>query len=390
MADARQEANEEEGEQVARARGATGWLYASGLLVLASSLGACRAAGSAAVDSGVATSACTSTSTPLNELSESGVARVKERKFEEAERCFLLAKQLQPSVQMWTNLGSLYLDWSHALQADGHTDESKRRLHQSVDAFEASLAMSAGGAPAVVHVLLAGNYDELGERAKAIPHLAELLRRRDVTPADRKKAHEMLDVFVRDPSPSLSPEDASRQETDFRTGSSLVSPFMILADKPGKPLVRADLEKGRKLLEGVVARDPRNWAAHWFIGKAGQGLGDRTAANEAFRRAGEIHPYHPDIAREETEALLFLGGGADAVVVARRGVEFNPEDAGLVANLAVAQLIAGDVAGAERSAATALDTSPNDTVTKDLVAFIADVRAGKRPRPQKLPIKGLQ
>ena len=333
--------------------------------------------------------ACGPKTTSVKALLDRGIDHAKNGRFAQAEPCFLLAREQSSGSQQWINLGSLYWDWAKELHAAGKNDESKRRLAQSAAAFEGAFQAKDGPPPALVHHLLAGDYFNLDQVDKAIAELEKLLLRSDARPADRERAHDMLDTFVRAPRAPLSEKAWAEHDASFKEGSGLVSPHMVLAGKARKPPTaadRADLEKGINRLKRVVALDPRNWSAYWMIGKAHQALGDERGAYEAFKRSGAIHPYQPDVAREECVALLNLERTAEGVAVARRAVKYNPEDPGLLANLALAQLLNGDLATAETNATKAQAAAPDDAVTKNLVKVIADVRAGKRTRPKSLPL----
>ena len=355
----------------------------SGCGVLAVLLAASGAAGAPApVTCGPATAS-------VNDLSDRGREQIRSGRFGEAEACFLRAREKSGGSVQWTNLGSMYWDWAKELHVAGKDDESKRRIAQSAAAFEGALKAKDGPPPAAVHHLLAGDYFNLGKKDKAIAELEKLLLRPDAQPADRERAHDLLDKFVREPLAALSEKAWEDHDELFKEGSGLVSPHMVLAGKAREPLTgadKADVKKGIDRLKRVVAMERRNWPAYWMMGKAHEALGDERAAYEAFRRAGAIHPYHPDVAREEANALLNLRRASEGVAAARRAVKYNPEDPGLLANLALAQLLDGDVAAAEANATKAQAAAPDDAVTKSLLKVIAEVKAGKRPRPKKLPI----
>jgi tetratricopeptide (TPR) repeat protein len=336
---------------------------------------------------------CGPRTTVVKDLQDRGIDHARHGRFAEAEPCFLLAREQASGVQQWTNLGSLYTDWGKALLAAGKDAEAKPRIEQSAAAFEAAFKAPGGPPPAQAHYLLAGDYYTLGQRDKAIAQLEKLLLRSDAQPADRERAHHMLDSFVRDPPVALSEKAWAEHDAAFKEGSGLVSPHLITAGRVLKPATaadRADLKKGIDRLKRVVALNPRNWSAYWFMGKAQEALGEARAAYEALKRSGAIHPYHPDVAREECVALLNLGRASEGLSVARRAVKYNPEDPGLRANLALAELLDGDVAAAESDAVKAQAAAPDDAVTRSLLKVINEVKAGKRQRPKKLPIPSLE
>jgi Flp pilus assembly protein TadD len=83
-------------------------------------------------------------------------------------------------------------------------------------------------------------------------------------------------------------------------------------------------------------------------------------------------------------AALDLGRTEDALALCRTAVACNPDDPGLVCNLALAYCLAGDDAEAERCVAEAAERNPTDAVTTTVQGFIRDVASGKRQRPRSL------
>ena len=134
-------------------------------------------------------------------------------------------------------------------------------------------------------------------------------------------------------------------------------------------------------LEAALSLRPANWSALWFIGKAQQRLGAPQEALEAFRRAYVINPTHPDVAREAAISATQVGDAPAAVRYARAAVALAPSDGGLLANLGLALLIAGDLEGAKRAADEACAPSPEDVISRQAQRLIDEVVTGQRPAP---------
>ena len=62
----------------------------------------------------------------------------------------------------------------------------------------------------------------------------------------------------------------------------------------------------------------------------------------------------------------------------------EPENAGHVANLALALLIGGQLDEAAETVAKAMTIAPDDQISQNLTEMIADVQAGRRPQPSKM------
>ncbi|MCA9017856.1 MAG: hypothetical protein KDA77_21205, partial [Planctomycetaceae bacterium] len=69
---------------------------------------------------------------------------------------------------------------------------------------------------------------------------------------------------------------------------------------------------------------------------------------------------------------------------ARHAKRLKPEDMGLVANLALALLIGGELEEAAENIEVALAGAPEDPISQNLEQMIEDVRSGLRPQPRNL------
>jgi hypothetical protein len=58
---------------------------------------------------------------------------------------------------------------------------------------------------------------------------------------------------------------------------------------------------------------------------------------------------------------------------------------GLHSNLALALLLGGDLGEAQAVADAALQREPTSAITRNLVTYISDVRAGRKARPRRMP-----
>jgi tetratricopeptide (TPR) repeat protein len=174
----------------------------------------------------------------------------------------------------------------------------------------------------------------------------------------------------------------------YKEGSDLISPYMQLVNRASKSADRqsaqADLERGIELLNQAIAINPANWSAYWIIGKAHQTLGNSESACDAFGKSYGLHKANADVAREYMFECLNLGRAAKGIVAARHAVTLEPENAGLVANLALALLIGGQLEEAAATVTKAMAIAPDDEICHNLKQMIADVQAGRRPQPSKM------
>jgi len=182
---------------------------------------------------------------------------------------------------------------------------------------------------------------------------------------------------------SPSAEDHDRIYTQ---ACGLIKPYMQLHGVQSRPAntdkARQELKRGISLLQEVVTINPGNWSAYWVMGKGYQAIGDSASACDAFGNSFAIQRNNPDVAREYMYECLNLGRAAEGVQAAEHALELRPDDAGLLANLALASLIAGKNDDALQFVNKSLQVAPDDTITQNLKKIIVDVRDKKRPQPK--------
>src|SRR5687768_12669045 len=120
---------------------------------------------------------------------------------------------------------------------------------------------------------------------------------------------------------------------------------------------RRHVVRAAELFDRVAALDPEDWHAWWNLGRVRQLLGDHEEAYRAFVATDRLEPDRTEVCLEMCNESMMLGKGAEAIVAARRACATDPEDAGLVATLALAYLLDGQV---EKAAATIRQASQQD------------------------------
>jgi len=108
-------------------------------------------------------------------------------------------------------------------------------------------------------------------------------------------------------------------------------------------------------------------------------------AYDDFHRAYALEKANPNVARELVGICMALGKGEEAVQLSREILEREPADPGLIANYALALLIAGNVQDSEAAVESSLKLDPDDQITHYLASLIASVRTGRTARPNRWP-----
>ncbi len=198
-------------------------------------------------------------------------------------------------------------------------------------------------------------------------------------------ADSAIDAIVERGPIAVSPDDHNRV---YQAGCDLISPYMPLHNRESRSARsskgRQEVKRGIELLTFITQANPANWNAHWIIGKGYQALGDSSAACDSFRASFDLQKNNPDVAREYMFECLNLGRSKDGVDAARHAVSLQPANAGLLANLALALLIAADLDAAEQTVNQALVADPKDGITKNVAQMIRDVKSGRKPQPNRI------
>lgn len=182
---------------------------------------------------------------------------------------------------------------------------------------------------------------------------------------------------------------AKKHDKLYKAGVALVQPYFLLADTPPRDANsaagKADLADGIKKLEAAAELSPDNWANRWVLGKACEAAGRPEESNAWLKRAYELNPSQVDLAREYMQSCLRTGRIREGVSAAEHALALRPDDAGLTANLALAQLLAGRTDEAYTTVCRSSEIDPQDKTTIAVRGEIEDVRAGRKPAPTHWP-----
>jgi Flp pilus assembly protein TadD len=189
-------------------------------------------------------------------------------------------------------------------------------------------------------------------------------------------------------------ESARKQAEQIREGralftlaSELLQGRIRLHGMRATPLdATAREEVGRAIawLEEALARNS-NFATAWLLGKAYQTWGDLQRAIHNLEIAHHLTADgNVNGGRELVAALLDAGRARDALPVAREIAERKPNDAGLVCNLALVLLLAGDLQGARVTVARACAMDATDRINMSVRDLVEAIAAGRRPYPRTL------
>jgi len=151
------------------------------------------------------------------------------------------------------------------------------------------------------------------------------------------------------------------------------------------PQSKKDLPAAIASLDVALGIEPESSTAWWARGKAQQLLGDHEGAYEAFHRSYRIDEgKSPDSGVQLLLECLETGRGGEAVHVAEVISRAEPDNAGMLANLALAYLINGQLAEASRTVNNAEAIDPEDEAIVSAKRRVDAVRSGQLPRPNRI------
>lgn len=171
----------------------------------------------------------------------------------------------------------------------------------------------------------------------------------------------------------------------YQQSCDMVMPYLRLEGSvqkdPNSEEGKEALRKGMEGLETILRHNPANWPGRWMLGKAQQALNQHENAYQSFLAAHRSVLTKHDVLRELGLECLQTKRFSQAVHYCHVAIEFDPEDATLWPNMAVAKLFNGNVDEAEQWAKKALAKIPDDVPASTVLRVITEIKAGTRGIP---------
>jgi tetratricopeptide (TPR) repeat protein len=300
----------------------------------------------------------------IHELMEAGVEHGRAGRFIDAELCFLRV------VWNWPGYPPGHLNYAEATRSRLHAtrdelDDARRRrlVQRMIEQYEEGVAEATQASPGVARAFLTLVEHAIDIRAfdRARRFLTALAKCPGADDETQQHAAGLL-AYV-------------EQRMDlFHAAAQVVEPFIDLSGRPMRavePNDRKAIADALVDLEEHLRHAPDRWQSHWLYAKAlfaAERTGDGFAA---FARAIAKFPDSIDIARDYTTHLLKAERSAEARDVNRAIAARHPTDASMLSNLAVTELLCGDLAAATAALARARELDPDDPIAKAVEGRIA-------------------
>lgn len=179
-----------------------------------------------------------------------------------------------------------------------------------------------------------------------------------------------------------SPEARKEAQKLWEKANALINGELILHENQGrKPpgfWTRLKLKRAVKLFEKVLQLTPKHWGSMWALGKIVQRLGNERAAFDWFVKAWDQAPRNIDVAREAALSAMHLGLARHAIEYCEEGLKLEPNDPGMICNLALALIHDGKPSEALAKAKVAVDGDPKDPVSVNvmrLAQYLVETKA---------------
>lgn len=155
-------------------------------------------------------------------------------------------------------------------------------------------------------------------------------------------------------------------------------------DGPIAEASHGELREAIEQLQGLLVRNPEEVKVAMHLGLAWFSLGNAERAQASLEKAHALAPESYAILKELGSCLLDQRDFPAAVSVAEKAVAIEPENIELLGNLAVSQLLAGDVAKGKRTIGHAVSLDRSDVVNKNIASIVEEIDNGNRPLPKSL------
>ena len=183
-----------------------------------------------------------------------------------------------------------------------------------------------------------------------------------------------------------SPEARREAQKLWEKACALTKGELILHENQGrKPpgfWTRLKLKRAVNLFEKVLQLAPNHWNSMWILGKTVQRLGDERAAFDWFVKAWDQTPRNIDVAREAALSAMHLGLARHAIEYCEEALKLEPNDPGMICNLALALIHDGKPSEALVKAKVAVDGNPNDTVSVNVMRLAQHLVQTMTPSPR--------
>lgn len=277
----------------------------------------------------------------IKELSEAGIAAVRQDNWELSQEVFGAMVALDPAGHAGrANLAALAEQRGDAAERHGDAQGAAAHYAAARDQY-AELLSSGEELPAHIHLNAGAFFFKTGDYATAARQLEEVIARGTDAATEPQHVEIAQDILTQIEHQHL----ADRLFTDARR--------LITSGQEA-----AGIQKTQEFLE----THPDSWRGWFLLGWAYRRRQEYAEARAAFERAIEHGGDAADLYNEHAICLIELGDGSGAERSLRRALELDPENLKIVSNFGVLELHRGNTARAREFFQSVLALDPDDAV----------------------------
>lgn len=307
------------------------------------------------------------------EWGQQGADHVRARNFGAAEWWFTrLASSWPDYPAAWMDLATAFRAWSDASTSEVEkralTSRRRAAVRRAAKELERDRSRTPPHIGASIFFQYAQSAAEAGEWSET-RRIAALLMQLDGPPDFIARREELTKWLATEPDVS-------------GPAMAIIAPHMPLADRRGALVgdaQRASVAGAAATLEAHYERHP-NWKTLWMAAKGWQALGEWERSLAAWRKAERLHGDMLDVVSESSLACLLAGLHEEARDINRRATARMPTESSVWSNLAMCEVLCGDVTRASAAVAHALKLEDHPRTRALATAIERWAKAGTLPR----------
>lgn len=283
----------------------------------------------------------------LEELSEAGIVKARNRDWAVAEEIFRALGGLYPERgEPLLNLAVLYEDRAESLRAASEEEKAEEFERRAHDSYKRLLGLEPAFPEAYFSAALFYLRQKTYDRAR---DLLESYLKLGEDEARLARAKEILSTL----------ESQGYLDELFKEAFDLI--------RLGRD------EEGLAKAQAFVERNPKVWNAWFLVGWANRRLGRWEAGSEAFAKAISLGAEGVDSLNELSICLLELDRVKEARAALERALRLEPENVKIITNLGAVALRQGRRSEAAGFFRAALDLEPED---REAARWLASLEGG--------------
>lgn len=274
----------------------------------------------------------------VNELTDSGIIKSRDKQFDLAEEIFLAIKGIEPDNQRnILNLAVLYEEKLDFMKVNGDLNKSPDLLSTIKEIYKSLLCRNS---------VLTDVYFNAG-------YFFIKIREFD-------KADECFKSFIEF---SNNEEKVSQAKNTLLTYKEVINNETIF-NRAYTALIEGNEHKCISLMNDFIEESSNVWNAWFLLGWAYRSISSFAEATTALNKALDLNKNEADIYNELAICYMETGNYQESQKSLEEALKLTPEDIKIISNMGIIQLKQGNTDRAKNFFETVLVMEPNDSIAK--------------------------